>query len=421
MAASGRGGAALIITLAFMVLLAAVIIIFFTQALSYREQSNSNFNDFKSATLAQSALETVVGDLRQEIYNGSTNYTYGSTTNTSYLYIPTNNFCAVPQRSGTNYVSGVDTTPNLVRISIRSDGIAYPGVGSRASAVSSTNAANSGQYVSMARWNKHYLLPRGTNSAGVYLPGTATVDTTPTNTFNPPDWVFVTSTGPTVITTPSTAVIGRYAYAIYDEGGLLDANVAGVPANTATNTAPNPTPIASSPLNWGSGMKGSEAFADLTVTNTITQAPMFTQAQINQIVGWRDNATVKPTGNFTNGYTFSAANAVTYHNFVLSNTNGFLVTSGNTYTDPSSGNTNTDQAFTSRQSLINFAIAARCSRILASRAAVCFSSFPGVITFLRLATASTLLPSIATSSPPWSDRSRQNRTKARTTPTIASA
>jgi len=355
MAGSGQRGAALIITLAFMVLLAGLLIIFVTQALSYRQQSNNSFNDFKSATLAQSALETVVGDLRQEITNGSTATTYGSGTNISYLYLPTGNTNAVPQRSGNPALIGTfDPVPNLIRVSVRTETYAAgsPAVSSRASAASSTNAANGGQYVSMARWNKHYLIPR---DPSIYGGANSTiVGTSPTNSFIPPDWVFVTDQGPTVLAAPTTKAIGRYAYAIYDEGGLLDANVVGVPSNTATNTAPHPNPNPNSLPVWGSGLKGSEAFADLSVTNPATAAPMFSQAQINQIVGWRNNATAQPTGTFAGGYTFTAANALTYHDAVLANTNGFLVTSGLSWADPTSGKTDTDQVFTSRQALINF-------------------------------------------------------------------
>ena len=56
-------GAALVIVLAFIVLIAALMVIFFTQAISYRNQGNSSFNNFKSTALAQSGLATVVGDL----------------------------------------------------------------------------------------------------------------------------------------------------------------------------------------------------------------------------------------------------------------------------------------------------------------------------------------------------------------------
>ncbi len=346
-------GAALIIVLAFIVLLAGVMIIFFTQALSYRTQGNSSFNDFKSAALAQSGLETVVGDLRQEIYAGSTIVSYGTGTN---VYYPTGNTNAVPQRSGNPaLVGGIDPTPNLVRISVRTETYppGSPGVSSRASADSSTNAAATGQYISLPRWNKHYLLPRS-------LAGSPIIDTTPTNAFSAPDWVYVTSVGPTnlgtgsaIIAAGTPKVIGRYAYAIYDEGGLLDANVVGVPSNMATNSTSDPAPNTSQVV-WGSGLKGSEAFADLTVTNAITQAPMLTQAQINQIVGWRNNATAQPTGNYASGYTFSSANAAAYHDAMVTSTNGFLTTSGTNYTDPVTRMIDTDQVFPSRQSLIAF-------------------------------------------------------------------
>jgi hypothetical protein len=367
MAGSRREGAALIITLAFMILLAAILVIFFTQALSYRQQSNGSFNDFKSATIGQSALETVVGDLVQEMTNGSpaTIYNQGG-TNVVYNLTSLNNTNAVPQRSGNPpLVSGADQTPNLIRISVRNDPISFPGVGSRASADSSTNVVSAGQYISLARWNKHYLLPRGTSSSGVALAGTTNLDTTPISAFSPPDWVYVKSdTGPTVITAPTTKVIGRYAYAIYDEGGLLDANVAGVPSNTQTNAAYPATGSNPNLLVWGSGHKGSEAFADLTVPNPqVPGKPILTQPQIDQLVGWRNNATIQPTGTFggstgnpltASGYTIGTTGAVNYHDAMVLNTNGFLLTSGATYTDGTSGKTDTDQAFVNRQALISF-------------------------------------------------------------------
>jgi hypothetical protein len=340
-------GAALVIVLAFIVLIAALMVIFFTQAISYRNMGNSSFNNFKSSALAQSGLATVVGDLQQEIINGSTTVSYGNGTN---VYYPTGNTNAVPQRFGNPaLVNGGDPTPNLIRISVRSDipPSGSPRVSSRASTDSSTNAAASGQLISPARWNQHYLLPRAS-------PGSTTIDTTPTNAFSAPDWVYVTSGGPTVITAPSSKVFGRYAYAIYDEGGLLDANIAGFPSNTATNSIHPTSPTtyqtnsygAALPV-WGSGLKGTEAFADLTAIG-------LTQTQIDQLVGWRNNATAQPTGTY-NSYSFNTTSAVNYHDWMVNATNGFLTTSGRSWTDPTTGKIDTDQVFASRQSLIAFA------------------------------------------------------------------
>src|SRR5207247_8540886 len=123
--------------------------------------------------------------------------------------------------------------------------------------------------ITLARWNKHYLRPR---------PGGANpTDTTPISGaggFTAPDWVFVTSdvtnrdAGRRVITGPNQSIIARYAYAIYDEGGLQDANVAGYPSNTTTVQ---------------SGRKGSEAFADLTALG-ISNPP----GNVDNIVGFRN-------------------------------------------------------------------------------------------------------------------------------------
>ena len=66
---------------------------------------------------------------------------------------------------------------------------------------------------------------------------------------------------------------GRYAYTIYDEGGLLDANSAGYP----TGTAPEQT-----------AYKTSLAFADLTQLKDASGNQLLTQAQIDSIINWRN-------------------------------------------------------------------------------------------------------------------------------------
>lgn len=73
-----------------------------------------------------------------------------------------------------------------------------------------------------------------------------TIDSTPISPLNttspeafgfmPPDWIFVTQNGPKVSTSPDSTTIGRYAYAIYDEGGLLDINVAGYHSDGSSYT-----------------------------------------------------------------------------------------------------------------------------------------------------------------------------------------
>src|SRR5206468_10637454 len=118
---------------------------------------------------------------------------------------------------------------------------------------------------------------------------TTTADSSPIPAFTgaTPDWVFVapntndtTQDARKVITSPDPLVIGRYAYAIYDEGGLMDMNVAGYPTGTTATQL---------------GRKGSVAFADLTAlgSNPFFNPTSGGQAvyQVDRVVGWRNYAT----------------------------------------------------------------------------------------------------------------------------------
>src|SRR5262249_49495602 len=105
--------------------------------------------------------------------------------------------------------------PNLIRYSSRN----ATGAVRHASTISSTATSANGRSISLARWNSHYLIPPA-NATGT--------DSTPVGSFVPPDWVLVTGQGPNSAPLPN-AVIGRYAFAVYDEGGLIDINLGGVP------------------------------------------------------------------------------------------------------------------------------------------------------------------------------------------------
>ena len=319
---SRERAAALIIVLAFVVLLTGLVVAYLSRATSDRQVAHSSFNQSKADLLAQSAMDNIIGDLRQEMLNGS-----GSpspTASPASLYVPTSNANMLPQRFGTS-----DSMPNLIRRSVSTDsGIPLPALSSKASAVNSTNdpSAN-GRFITLARWNKHYLIPRPV--------GASPDNTTPSggSGFTGPDWVFVSNTGAATITAPNSSIIGRYAYAIYDEGGLLDANVAGYPSNRTAAQA---------------GRKGPVAFADLPSLG-ITQSP-----GVDNIVGFRNYASAQPSGNFGSNFTFTAASATLYYNFVIGKTTGFLTVNPQPTPSPATLASRTDQAFVTRQELINF-------------------------------------------------------------------
>jgi hypothetical protein len=345
-------GAALIIALAFAVLLTGVAVAYLSRATSDRQVAHSSFHQSNVDQLAQSAMDNIIGDLRQEILNGS-----GSPSPTASpvsLFVPTSNANIVPMRNPMPTPGTTPAIPNLIRRSVRSESPQWPdpdvgpALGSRASAVNSTNPADAsanGRSISLARWNSHYMIPKlNTTNAGS--------DPITTGFSGPnywaPDWVFVTSAG----ATPSPAaasVIGRYAYAIYDEGGLLDMNAAGYPS---------PTTI----LQYG--RKGSLAFADLT---GLSSYGLSTTA-LDNIVGWRNYASSRPSGTLSppgSNLNFSADATNTYYNFILSDPNYIQLTNYSTNSPltyfthsflTTSGapvfNSQTDQALTARQELI---------------------------------------------------------------------
>ncbi len=202
-------GAALLIVLAFVVLLTGLAVAYFSRTTTDRQLAQSSFNDTTADLLARSALDIVVGDLKQE--------------RASAPSVPTSADIQ-PRRDGSDA-----SIPNLIRRSYSGD------LTGRTSTVSSTAVSANGRSISLARWNSHYLIPR-------LDPSNTATDSTPVLSFTAPDWVLVTAQGPTPTPAPN-AVIGRYAFAVYDEGGLLDMNLAGFPVY-ASQTSPNETLLA---------------------------------------------------------------------------------------------------------------------------------------------------------------------------------
>jgi len=336
-------GAALIIVLAFVVLFTGLAVAYLSRTTGDRQVAHSSFNQSNVDQLVQSAVDNIIGDLRQEITNGSTAVAQADGTT---LYTPTAAANMVPQRSG-----NAAGAPNLIRRSVQSDSLSgNPAPPSRASAVSSTtDASANGRSISLARWNTHYLLPKAnTGNDDPYPPSPLGAPFNPyapnANGFTPPDWVFVTDAGATVNPPLNNSVIGRYAYAVYAEGGLLDVNVAGYPTGT--------TPAQS-------GRKGSVAYANLgalgdTTTTQIRNPDAGGLYQVDRLVGWRNYATTQPSNNFpaanfAANFQTDSTRAAAFFTSVLTNTNGFL--SPNPTATPSG---RTDQVFVQRQGVIAF-------------------------------------------------------------------
>jgi hypothetical protein len=257
---SGRyrkgAGMALVITLGAVVLITALIVTFFSNAQLNRRISYSNTNTVKADQLTRSALEIVVGEIQAEIadpaLSGSSN---GGNAAYPIFYSPLVSGNALPRKVGTS-----GSSPWLLKVS-GSDSAIDPGTNGRkmGTAVAINTPSRNGRYCSADRWF-------GSGSPAL---GTGTNDTLPT-------WVYITRSGVKTpgsladAANPQTAdyVIGRFAYTVYNQGGLMDANVAGY---TASGSSAVP-------------FKSSLAFADTSILG------------ITGLAAWR-NASTGANGN----------------------------------------------------------------------------------------------------------------------------
>jgi Tfp pilus assembly protein PilX len=391
-----RRGVALVIVLAFVALLTVLAVAFFSRAITVQQISNSSANKTMVDDFAGAAIATLIGDLKQEIAAGST---VSSPAANVFVYAPTSPQTFVPEISGFTpaYSAGQETDglANLVKVSAAQKPFyqgsnyntsAYPPpgdatvpVGTRSRAMgpdtytSTTLPSQNGRVITTARWNKGLLLAKQTVASDT--------DFTPISNYTAPDWIVVAKDGSNPATWPASGgsaltvgganqAIGRYAYNIYDEGGLLDVNAAGYPDLTGFSVSPQATYPA---------YKKSLAYADLTqllgITSgtdpagrPITGLPTARQVQVIQtLVGWRNYASsgidvtqnpplagspVTGSANVLPGYTWTNNgtnnnNILNILNFSELNGVGFLHAA-----NPLLVNGQSDRLFTSRQQLL---------------------------------------------------------------------
>lgn len=293
-----QSGVAIVIVLGFVVLVTGLILAFFSRSMLDRQVSNSSANQNRVELFAAGAAETILGDLKGEIVAGSSN----AGTDAFPVYVPITPSNMVPKLEGSTGANGLE---NLLKVS----GTALSRVGT----ASTTGTSLNGRYMTAARWNKPLLMPAsGTNNY------------TPPSGFVAPKWILVAKDGSNPGSASST-VVGRYAYAIYNQGGLLDANVAGYPSSAGIQ-------------QWG--YKSSSAYADLTRIGLTT-------AQADQLVAWRNYASTQAGDSFRSPG-FTADSSTRFHAHVTSNTTGFLLTGTSLYKNQS------DRMFVGRQQLIGF-------------------------------------------------------------------
>jgi hypothetical protein len=322
-----RRGAALIIVLAAVVLVSILVLTFLSRSVLNRKLSFSSAGQARAEMLSRMALDTVIGDLSNEIVAGSKATTLGDEPKQFTIYEPdvdkaNYTLTMVPSRilPDPDWKTQADYT-NLVKVSISGRPFwgetlySYPTADDipqspvRSAAGNSTKTASvNGRYVSENRWKKPQLLG-----------GTAGFPTEKV-----PDWVIMTRQGAirdALNEMPSLNqlsdkeesneqyALGRYAYAIYDVGGLIDITVAGSPSGTSSDFK---------------SKRGLLAQIDLSTLPGIDNP-----AKADALIQWRNKA--------------STATPTDYETYVQSNTTGF--------TEVAKG----DDTFINRQDLIRYA------------------------------------------------------------------
>lgn len=291
-----RKGTALVLTLAVVSIL-SVMLVFFLVTAQLDNQSTENYSQgIRAQDLGVSGLQEIIGTLRTEIKYGSKVTDIGGVT----IYTPKSGATAFPYRRGfTKAEYGIDAEstsllpPTLVAVS-RYNTVypadytpTGPALETPASNLSTATPSRGGRNISPERWNNPRLL--------------AAADGTVPAPFSsrPPDWIFVRRDGSKVCTDEEAtagayqadfagakpkAILGRYAYVIYDEAGLLDVNVAGYEKSTK-DTFPEVV----------SG-KSYLSYADLNQLPGLTSSTGLNL--IDSLIGWRNQGGKTSLGDY---------------------------------------------------------------------------------------------------------------------------
>ncbi len=206
-----REGVALVITLSLLLVVTVIVTAFFFRSRFDTQASSSYSGDHAAQEVAQGALANVVSGLLTE---AATSISTGDLTVHNDVIEVTDPIRMLPSRAATG---SANIFPTLIKQSIAGTTL-FPGsTAITPSSVASIEDAANRSGLDGNFWNK----PKLTVTP---LDGTA----------NSPNWIYVSGDGGSVTSAPTgnsvtsdKKIVARYAFNVYDTGGLLDINVAG--------------------------------------------------------------------------------------------------------------------------------------------------------------------------------------------------
>ena len=286
---AGCEGSALIMVLCLIALVTTAAVAFFSRATDDAAEEGVRAQQLQVTQVCETGVDHALAGVLSQIPGNSVPFADGSG---SVTYLPASPSYALPARALAQGAMASDGNfDNLLVQSIRQADQA-------ASADATSVPSRNGRSVDPVRWGKPQLLASGF-----------------TSTNQLPCWVYVNRDG-SLTNAPTASTVGRFAYNVYDLGGLLDANVAGYPTTV--------------PVSDMRILKGTVAGADLT------QLPGVTRAAVDALVAFRNP--LATNGNYASCVVAGASRG--FLSPVASNatTGGF-----------------TNNFFTTRQDLIRYA------------------------------------------------------------------
>ena len=209
---------ALVITLALLVLVTFAVVAFFSLATSNLGAESARARNHQTADAARGAEDWLAGRLLQAL---SANTTSDTVQGVAILDAPP----AYPVREVASALASDADFAGLVWQSLSFNGTT--------ATHSSADPARNGRRIEPARWDA----PRLVSGNKSFTASTA------------PSWLYLRADG-TVQAAPHADAIARFAFHVYEVGGLLDANVAGFPASLSSADR--------------AALRGTQAAADLT-------------------------------------------------------------------------------------------------------------------------------------------------------------
>jgi hypothetical protein len=205
----------LVIVLLMLVLATVLVVTFAALMTSNHSVASARVHELQASEIGKGGIDWAAGQLRKEAMARDP------------LAAAAN---MVPDRTSAKDSKGTASAiKNLIKRTDRT--IPFHPAGSVVAAASSSlTPASGGRKISVERWMN-----------GPRLCGTATGIGAAATEFTAPDWVYMTGTGPRKVTLPADLkeIVGRFAVAVYDVGGLADVNIMGTePATVVKGSVP---------------------------------------------------------------------------------------------------------------------------------------------------------------------------------------